>query len=218
MPGSATPPNIGQILLNAHVFKLAARNHEELMNLESIPQSVEKLFALLAERRVDFVLVGGLALLQHVPGRNTEDIDLILAASAIPQLPELSMKGGEGFFRLARYEGLRVDLLLSENPLFQHVHDQHTEPRQILGRTIPCATPAGLVLMKLYALPSLYRQGDFTRVNLYEGDIANLLYRHRCTTAPLLAELSKHLPASDHAKVGKITREIEERIARFDRK
>jgi hypothetical protein len=42
-------------------------------------------------------------------------------------------------------------------------------------RDIPCATVAGLLLLKLYALPSLYRQGSFARVGLYENDIATLM-------------------------------------------
>ncbi len=218
MRSVATIPNIGQILLNAQVFKLAARNHAELMNFESIPQLVENLFSMLVKRPVDFVLVGGLALLQHVQGRNTEDIDLILAGPSLRDLPELVVKGGEGFFRLASYEGLRVDLLLSENPLFQLVCDQHAETRLILGHSIRCATPSGLVLMKLYALPSLYSQGDFGRVSLYEGDISNLLFQHPCDVPSLLTELKKHLPATDHLEVTKITAEIEAKIARFKRR
>ncbi len=185
------------------------------MNLESIPEAVERLFDLLTDRKIPFVLVGGLALLQHVPGRNTEDIDLILATSVLPQVSEIKVKGGEGFFRLAEYAGLRVDLLLSENPLFDLVCREHSELRSILGHPVPCATPAGLVLMKLYALPSLYRQGDFTRVSLYEGDIANLLFQHKVETRPLLQELTRHLLPSDNAEVAKITEEIETRIARF---
>jgi hypothetical protein len=34
---------------------------------------------------------------------------------------------------------------------------------------------AGLLLLKLYALPSLYREGNFARVGLYENDVATLL-------------------------------------------
>jgi len=215
VPAVLTAPDIRQVLLNAQIFKLNAPNRTALMNLESVPEAVEKLFALLTDRKVPFVLVGGLALLQHVPGRNTEDIDLILATSVLPQVSEIEVKSGEGFFRLASYAGLRVELLLSENPLFDLICRQHAEIRQILGHNIACATPAGLVLMKLYALPSLYRQGDFTRVSLYEGDIANLLFQHRVETGPLLQELTKHLLPSDQAEVTKITKEIEERIARF---
>lgn len=185
------------------------------MNFESIPESVERLFGMLTDREIPFVLVGGLALLQHVPGRNTEDIDLILATSVLPQITEIKVKGGEGFFRLAEYAGLRVDLLLSENPLFDLVRREHAEVRSILGYPVPCATPAGLILMKLYALPSLYRQGDFNRVSLYEGDIANLLFQHGVDTAPLLKELAKHLLPSDHLEVTKISAEIKDRIARF---
>jgi hypothetical protein len=37
----------------------------------------------------------------------------------------------------------------------------------------------GLILLKLYALPSLYRQGNFAKVGIYENDVATLLL-HLC--------------------------------------
>ena len=37
----------------------------------------------------------------------------------------------------------------------------------------------GLLLLKLFALPSLYRQGKIDRVELYEHDVA-MLMRHSC--------------------------------------
>jgi hypothetical protein len=39
-------------------------------------ETVARFFALLCERRIEYVLVGGIATLQYVEGRNTEDIDL----------------------------------------------------------------------------------------------------------------------------------------------
>ena len=45
-----------------------------------MPGYIRKPFlALLRERQNEYVLVGGIGLLQYVAGRNTEDIDLIMA-------------------------------------------------------------------------------------------------------------------------------------------
>lgn len=189
-----------------------------MAEIQSIPQSVDELFALLAERKVDFVLVGGLALLQHVQGRNTEDVDLILAAADLSKLPEIAIIDANDFFRMGKFQGLRVDVLLSENPFFQTIRQHFAKPHAILGREVLCSTPQGLVLMKLYALPSLYRQGDFSRVSLYESDIANLLFTHPMAVEPLLKELASYLPPSDLAEVTKISQEIVQRITRFRRK
>jgi hypothetical protein len=80
-----------------------------------------------------------------------------------------------------------------------------------------CATVEGLLLLKLYALPSLYRQGNFARVALYEGDIATLMHDYRPPVEPLFEELREHLSDTDLASLRKIVGEIQERIERFDR-
>ncbi|MDW8392607.1 MAG: hypothetical protein RMK84_21070, partial [Oscillochloridaceae bacterium] len=66
-----------------------------------------------------------------------------------------------------------------------------------------------------YALPLLCRQGDFTRVNLYEGDIAALLHTHRPTLEPLFAELAGHLNVTDLQAVREVVADIQRRIERF---
>lgn len=81
---------------------------------------------------------------------------------------------------------------------------------------MPTATPEGLVLLKLYALPSLYRQGLFGRVTVYEGDIASLMQRHRPAVEPLLQRLQTHLETGDMNELRGIVRDIEARIARFE--
>lgn len=82
-------------------------------------------------------------------------------------------------------------------------------------RQIPCVTVEGLLLLKLYTLPLLYQQGNFARVNLYESDIARLLFSYRPATAPLFTVLQKYLSASDLQSVIEIVAEIETRITRF---
>ena len=53
-----------------------------------VPQDAMDLFRLLAERRVDYLLVGGMAMLTYVKGRNTKDVDLLMSvADAGHQIP-----------------------------------------------------------------------------------------------------------------------------------
>ena len=74
----------------------------------------------------------------------------------------------------------------------------------------------GLLLLKLYALPSLYRQGNFARVGLYENDIATLLHAYRSPVEPLLDELTQHLSNSDMREFRAILHDIERHVQRFD--
>jgi hypothetical protein len=73
----------------------------------------------------------------------------------------------------------------------------------------------GLLLLKLYALPSLYRQGNFARVGLYENDIAMLMHDYQPDLGPLFEELEPHLSASDIATLRDIVADIRHRIERF---
>ena len=61
-------------------------------NSDWLIETVARFFSLLCERQIDYVLVGNIALLQYVEGRNTEDIELIMAVSALERLPELQLE------------------------------------------------------------------------------------------------------------------------------
>ena len=181
-----------------------------------ILETVSRFFSLLRERQIEYVLVGGIALLQYVEGRNTEDIDLIMTVAALEHLPELRIETRDADFARTRFEDLKVDVLLTSNPLFDQVRKHHTTSKRFVEHDIPCATVEGLVLLKLYALPSLYRQGNFARVGLYENDISTLIYAHKPSLTPLLADLSRYLNETDMAQVGQIVDEIQLRISRFE--
>ncbi len=185
------------------------------MSDSALLDAVKRIFPLLEERRTEYLLVGGIALLQYVDGRNTEAIDLIMALSSLEKLPEIRRVGQERDFARGDFEGLRIDLLLTSNPLFETVRRRYATRQRFVEREIPCATPEGLVLLKLYALPSLYRQGDLTRVALYETDILTLMDRCRVDLEPLFTELTPHLSPSDLASLRQITDEIRQRIERF---
>lgn len=206
--------HIGEVIRNAVTFDFK-NSGEEILNADSLPGSVERLFDLLHERGIDYVLVGGVAMLGYVEGRNTEDIDLILAVSELEKLPEITVEDMDANFARGIFDYLRVDLLLTRNPLFAKVQRQHATTVRFIERDVPCATVEGLMLLKLYALPSLYRQANFSRVGLYENDLATLMQAYRPSLEPLLSELSDHLSPTDLAAVGDIISEIQKRIERF---
>ena len=206
--------HIGKVVRNALVFNFNNPPGETVSD-SALLDTVERLFSLLEERRIDYLLVGGIALLQYVEGRNTEDIDLIMALSSLERLPEIRKVGEERDFARGDYEGLQIDLLLTRNPLFEEVRRRYATRRPFVEREIPCATPEGLVLLKLYALPSLYRQGNLTRVALYETDILMLMDRQKVDVEPLFAELAPHLSATDLESLRRIADEIRQRIERF---
>jgi hypothetical protein len=205
---------IGNVIRNAVVFNV--RNWTgDVMNSDSLIQSVQNLFALLDERKIDYVLVGGIALLYYVEGRNTQDVDLLMAVSSLEKLPEFKISTQDRYFVRADYDQLQIDVLLTQNPLFKRVHDHYSKVQKFLDRDIPIATVDGLILLKLYALPSLYRQGNFARVGIYENDVATLLHYFQPDHQALLTELSKHVNESDLEEIKGILTEIQTRIQRF---
>jgi len=214
---STTSPrvHIGEVIRNAVLFN-PANPQELLMNPDILIETVARFFSLLRERQIDYVLVGGIALLQYVEGRNTEAIDLIMAVSALEHLPELQRETRDADFARSKFGDLRVDVLLTSNPLFDEVRKRHTTSKRFVEQEIPCATVEGLILLKLYALPSLYRQGNFTRVALFENDVATLMHAHNPPVEPLLNELTTYLNESDMMQTKQIVEEIQLRIRRFE--
>jgi hypothetical protein len=207
--------HIGEVIRNAVLFN-PENPQDLLMNSDVLIETVARLFSLLRDRQINYVLVGGIALLQYVEGRNTEDIDLIMAVSALEQLPELRVETRDTDFARCKFGELRVDMLLTSNPLFEEVRKRYTTSKRFVEQEIPCATVEGLILLKLYALPSLYRQGNFTRVGLYENDVATLMQIHNPPLEPLLNELATYLNSSDLTQVKEIVDEIQQRIRRFE--
>jgi hypothetical protein len=207
--------HIGEVVRNAVLFKPG--NHQEgLVNSDVLVETVARFFSVLRERQIEYVLVGGIALLQYVEGRNTEDIDLIMAVSALELLPELQVETRDSDFARGKFSDLKVDVLLTSNPLFDDVRKRYTTMQRFVEQDIPCASVEGLILLKLYALPSLYRRGNFTRVGLYENDVATLLHAHHPPVEPLLDELSLYLSDSDMTQVTQIASEIQQRLSRFE--
>jgi hypothetical protein len=213
--GMITPRvHIGRVIQNAIVFDL--KNWRgDTVSADNLIEIVARLFFLLRERQVEYLLVGGVALLQYVEGRNTEDIDLIMALTSLKKVPEIRIISREGDFARGEFQGLRVDILLTRNRLFNKVRRQYATIHHFVEQEIPCATVEGLLLLKLYALPSLYRQGNFARVGIYENDVATLIHDYRPAMEPLFKELALHLSETDRHALEGIVAEIHERIERF---
>lgn len=205
---------IANIIHNAVVFDV--KNWDgDMINSDSLIQSVQDFFAVLEQRKIDYALVGGIAILHYVEGRNTQDLDLLMAVSSLEKLPELKISSQDMYFVRANYNELQIDVLLTQNPLFKKVHSNYSKVQKFLDRDIPLATVEGLLLLKLYALPSLYRQGNFARIGIYENDVATLLHYYSPDVSSLLSELSKYMNENDFAEIEGVLSDIQNRIKRF---
>ena len=182
-----------------------------------VPQDAMDLFRLLAERRVDYLLVGGMAMLTYIKGRNTKDVDLLMSVAALEQLPELKIEDRNDFFARGKFKSIQVDLLLTKNPLFKIVAEKFATKHSFDELAVPTATIEGMILLKLFALPSLYRQFDWERIHVYEGDVKTLLALHRPAMEQLFTLLEPHIPPTDLKELKKIVSEEQQRIAKTER-
>src|SRR5262245_56654971 len=106
--------HIGKVVRNAVLFNF--KEAGGAVQGDDLLEAVSRIFALLEERRTDYLLVGGIALLKYVEGRNTEDIDLIMALSSLEKLPEIRIEKRDDDFVRGFFDGLQIDLLLTSNP------------------------------------------------------------------------------------------------------
>jgi hypothetical protein len=181
-----------------------------------MPQDAMDLFRLLAEHRTQYLLAGGLAMLTYVNGRNTKDVDLLMPVEASREIPELEIRDRQDFFARARFRSVQVDLHFTLNPVFKMVAEKFATKHRFAELEIPTVTVEGLMVLKLYALPSLYRQFDWDRIYLYEGDIKLLLARHKPEVEPLFQLLEPHILPTDMTELRKIISLEQERIAKAE--
>lgn len=175
-------------------------------------QSIQKLFAILEQRKIEHVIVGGIAIFHYITERNTQDLDLLIPPIALEQLSELQILHQDNHFVRANYEKLQIDLLFTHNPLFQKVQTQYSITQSFFDHHVRLATVEGLLLLKLYALPSLYKQRHFSRVGFYENDIGTLIYNHPVNMPALLTELTSYVNEDDLAKIKAILSDIRHRL------
>jgi hypothetical protein len=179
-----------------------------------VPQDAMELFRLLHERRVNYLLVGGMAMLTYVQGRNTKDVDLLMSLAALEQLPELTIEDRKDFFARGKFRSIQVDLLLTANPLFKIILERFATRHPFEELSVPTATVEGMMVLKLFALPSLYRQMDMDRAAIYEADIKMLMARHKPEVKPLFKVLEPYIPQTDLRELQKIVSEEQQRVTR----
>lgn len=215
------PVNISRVLQGAAVFDFRRHSsHQSFVDANNISLEAEELFGLLETRGVPYLLVGGLAMLTHVRGRNTDDVALIIGVAEQRRLePEVVLVDppGKGSpFAVGQYKQLCVDYLDARAPIFRRVLERHGERRRFSfgsgsGRELPVATAAGLMLLKLHALPSVTRQMDWERVNAYENDVLMLwMADEQLAPETMLGELR---PFMDEAGLYSLEREVLPAIA-----
>ncbi len=212
-----TVEDIGLIVQNAILFNPQNWRNEAMNFSEgrSPLKTVKRFFSLLKEREIDYVLVGGIALLYYVEGRNTQDLDLVLALKDLDKLPEIDVVERDVYFARGLFEGVQIDFLLTDNPLFLKVQKEYATRVQFLGQVVNLGTVEGLLLLKMYALPSMYRQGNFERVSLYESDISALMYKYEPDMKKLLDIVGKYVGKDDQTSLQDIVTEIEQRVRKF---
>jgi hypothetical protein len=208
---------IGDVLHDAWAFDPKLWRGSRMGVAEDFSPAVALLFELLAARRVEYAVAGGMAMLKFLEGRNTKDLDLLMTPRGLEALPEIEVRARDGHFVRGSFAEVSVDLLPTSDPLFANVLRSHVAPQRfddLPRQPVPCATVEGLLLLKLYALPSLYRQGELLRVGLYENDVASLLHVYRPEIEPVIEELAEHLTASDLGEVRRLVPELRRRFER----
>jgi hypothetical protein len=107
--------HIGDVI--GHGILFDPRNAAVLpaMDFNDLLASIPRLFDLLDERGVGYVLVGGIAMRVHAPGRNTQDIDLIVPADALARVPEIRVVDRKGSFARGEFGHLQVGFLLGDH-------------------------------------------------------------------------------------------------------
>lgn len=180
-----------------------------------IPEAAGELLSTLSQRGIEFAIAGGIAMQAHVAGRNTQDLDLLLSPSELPAIEKFKVLEQTTDFILGSYSGLRVAILLTTNELFFRILRAFASPERFTEGEFPVVTPQGMVTLKLFALPSLYRQGESTRIAIYEGDIYALLSAYDIDDDLALSELQPFLLATDILELERILRDTRVRISRI---
>ncbi|MDG2990286.1 hypothetical protein L3556_04950 [Candidatus Synechococcus calcipolaris G9] len=210
---------IANVLYYAKIFNLKKTNLIMTpLDVNDLIKTIDSLFDELNKKNISYLLVGGIAMLTLVEGRNTEDVDLIMSYSDLSSLDKVIINHENKNFVRANYQGLQIDLLLTQNPLFEQVKQNYNNEIEWRKFRISCATPEGLIILKFYALPSLYRQGNFDRAALYETDILQLLYHYNVNLEQQIQIVDPHLLASDRLAIREIAQDIEKRCRRMQGK
>jgi predicted nucleotidyltransferase len=165
-------------------------------------RAFEALVPVLNERGIRYAIIGGIAAVQHVRIRATDDIDVLLAVPQVglPGLFEALGEQGfdvnlrqnvheftnEGLTSIA-FGGVTVDLMRPVIPVCSHVLDRSIEA-DVFGHRVRICSAEGLILLKLMAM----RPQD-------EADILEVLsgYGDRVDVGFICAELESFTEPGD---------------------
>ncbi len=154
------------------------------MRSRRLDHSLELALKHLSELRVDFALIGGLAVTSHTEPRFTRDIDFAVAAGSdalaeqivhslvkfgyqIGATLEHTRSGQLATVRLTHAEEPRifVDLLFASCGIEREIV-QHARPLQVLGQTIKVATIGHLIATKILSESKSRTQDRTDLINL----------------------------------------------------
>src|SRR3954447_22369831 len=128
--------HIGEVIVHGVLFDPKNSEAVRAMDLNDLYSAAARLFTLLDERGVSYVLVGGVAMLTYVEGRNTQDVDLIISRNDLNKLPEIIIEDQNSEFARGRYGDLRIDFLFTDSKLFDYVRRTHVTPRKFVERVV----------------------------------------------------------------------------------
>lgn len=72
------------------------------------------LFRILQQRNIPYVLVGGIAMLTYIEGRNTKAVDLVLSVESLKLVPEIVISDQNREFARGQFGDLLVDFLFTD--------------------------------------------------------------------------------------------------------
>jgi hypothetical protein len=157
-------------------------------------QDTLELFRALRERKVDYVIVGELAMSAYLADRFTKNADLLMSVDLPKCVPEMQIQERTDFFCFGRFRGIQVVAYSTANPFFEAIRLQFVTTVNLGGMDVPTATVDGLIALNLYAIHLLTRQRDFYRNERYEKNIIALLARYETSFEPILGLVSSNLP------------------------
>lgn len=139
----------------------------------------------LNERRVQYAVIGGLAVVQHSIVRTTDDVDALVSVPqlSLPALLEALRANGfcvdlernirefvdDGCTSL-KFEETDVDLMRPVLPMHVHVLSR-AQPARILGLDSHVLSPEGLIVMKLAAFRPQDQQDIQDLIEAYRGEL-----------------------------------------------
>ncbi len=208
---------IKEIIYSANAFNPQNWIDGYKMNPENLPKSVDNFLKLLAQNKIEMVIVGGIALLSYMQDRNTQDLDLIISKADFYKIsPFLEvLEADDNFANCETFDGLKVDFLFTDNAIFSYVKKVFCQKRVYQEGSFFIATVEGLVLMKLYAWADLYLNGNLfedkyllTKSLRYKNDIEVLLLNYEINLAPLERILKKNLEPAKFDLVENLIKEL----------